>query len=315
MTLRGYDYAGGRPTGAQIKSAGGSFVCRYLTDGGSGLPGKQLQEWEVGSMHDAGVAIVANYETTADRMLSGYAGGHDDALWASNYVASVGIGGAPIYFSADFDATESQSVTINAYLQGACDAIGKSRVGVYGGYWVVKRAFDAGVATYAWQTSAWSGGNLDQRAHIYQNMNLGYAYIAGVPCDINESLKDDFGQFGGSGTGELDMDEATLKRIIFECLETYCGPGISDGKDNRYQLTGARDLVTSTDAHGNVTVDLQKSFPGLEMLGNRTPADALGAACATLNAIAEKLGVDIEIKGARDPKPDGHGTYVAPSAS
>lgn len=39
----------------------------------------------------------------------------------------------------------------------------------------------------------------------------------------------------------LEMDRAELRKIIFECMETYVGPIGSDVKDIREQLTGSRD--------------------------------------------------------------------------
>jgi hypothetical protein len=39
--------------------------------------------------------------------------------------------------------------------------IGRARVGLYAGYYVIKRAFDAKKITWGWQTHAWSGGHWD----------------------------------------------------------------------------------------------------------------------------------------------------------
>lgn len=72
----------------------------------------------------------------------------------------------------------------------------------------------------------------------------------------------------------LDMDEATLKRIIFECLDVYVGPGISDGKDTRQQLTGGRD---------------KGEYPGHAQLDNRTLVDGVAA-----------IGAKMELPGFED---------------
>lgn len=301
--MKGFDYAGGRPSGLAIKQAGGGFVCRYLTDGGSGLPGKQLQGWEVGDMHANGVQIVANFETTADRALDGWQAGHDDAVYSDNYTRGVGLAGTPIYFSVDFDVSPGQQNAINAYFQGAAAAIGVGRVGGYSGYWTIKRLFDAGLITYGWQTSAWSGGNLDPRAHIFQDANAGYAWISGVQCDIDQSLKDDFGQFNPNGEDMPlnQQDKDWIVGAIYTCLETYVGPIGSDVKDLRFQDVGSRDLVyVNNDPKQGI--DLEKSFPGLPIFGNRTRDDVIAA-------MAQRLGVP----GAFDPKPNGDGKVVAPT--
>ena len=46
-----------------------------------------------------------------------------------------------------------------------------TRTGAYGGYYVIKRAFDAGKITWGWQTYAWSGGQWDARAQFRQTSN------------------------------------------------------------------------------------------------------------------------------------------------
>ena len=45
-----------------------------------------------------------------------------------------------------------------------------------------------------WQTYAWSGGLVEPRAHVLQFSNS--HNVAGVDCDYNHSLKEDFGQWG-----------------------------------------------------------------------------------------------------------------------
>lgn len=191
--MYGLDYAGGLPGGAAIREAGYGFVCRYLTPGGPGLPGKLLTAWEYADLQDNGISVVVNFETTADRMRSGYAGGRADAQDA--HPVAVGCGHPdwkPIYFSSDWDATPGDQPVIDDYLRGAASVISLPRVGDYGSFWVVKRCLDNGTATWGWQAAAWSGGNREPRAHIYQHIQT--VTVNGVPCDVNEALQPDFGQ-------------------------------------------------------------------------------------------------------------------------
>lgn len=212
--LQGADYAGGRISGAELKKAGITFVCRYLTDGGKGLPGKQLLAKEFEDLQANGIAVVFNWETTANFMLGGAEQAKRDAPEALSYIRS--LPGAPkdpvIYFSADWDASPAQQVPINAYLAAAGEVLGgPDKVGIYGGYWPVSRALNAGVCKYAWQAEAWSGGNVDSRISIMQRNGLGYKYIAGIPTDVNEAHTDDFGQWPsvnntGGKVPNLDQD-------------------------------------------------------------------------------------------------------------
>jgi hypothetical protein len=193
MTMLGLDYAGGRPSGAAIRAAGYSFVVRYLTDGGPNLPGKLLTPTEYRDLQSNAVAVVVNWETTADRMRAGRAAGIADAQSADTTARSVGHPeDRPVYFSCDFDATANDQLVIDEYLRGAATIIGPSRVGIYGGYWPVSRALNNGTAAWAWQTGAWSGGNVGPRIHIYQR--IGTVIVGGVECDVNEARQPDFGQ-------------------------------------------------------------------------------------------------------------------------
>jgi hypothetical protein len=197
--LLGLDYAGGRPGGAAIKAAGFSFVVRYLTSGGVELPGKLLTPAEMADLAAHDVMVACNYEKAADRMLDGYAAGVSDAQEATAVCLSLGHPSThAAYFSADFDATPAQQAEIDDYLRGCASVIGLDRVGIYGGYWVVKRCLDNHTATWAWQGSGWSPRNpdgsvlIDHRAHIFQR--LGTVTVGGVECDVNEALQPDFGQ-------------------------------------------------------------------------------------------------------------------------
>lgn len=166
--MEGIDYSfGNGTTAAQMKNAGKGFVCRYLSGGGS----KDIDKAELGNLLHAGLAVVLVWETSGTRMEGGSAAGHADAEKAHSQANDLGVGGIPIFFAADWDATPGQQGEINAYLDACAAVIGKARVGLYSGYYPMKRAFDAGKIKYGWQTFAWSGGLWDSRAHIHQYKN------------------------------------------------------------------------------------------------------------------------------------------------
>lgn len=205
--MYGLDYAFS-PTGAAsfwaspawigaLKTAGVKFVCRYLSPYSTNdANGKNLTAAEAAALKAAGIAIVVVFESTAGRMKAGYAAGTADAQHSDAVVKALGMAGIPVYFAADWDATPGDQTAINAYLDGAASVIGRARVGIYGGYYPVKRALDAGKATYAWQTLAWSGGQWDSRAAIRQNLQV---KLAGAFVDPNNTYKADFGQWPRPG--------------------------------------------------------------------------------------------------------------------
>lgn len=199
------DYAGGQIAGADLVAAGVTGVCRYVTSGGTQLPAKQLTAHEFADLIANGLDVVFNWEAGATNMLDGAAQGTADAQAALANIRA--LPGVPanyqpvVYFSADFDATPDQQTPINAYLQAAAAVLGGPQfVGIYGGYWPVSRALDAGVCDWAWQTEAWSGGNVDSRINIMQRNGLGYQTIGGVQADIDEAHTDNFGQYAPTNT-------------------------------------------------------------------------------------------------------------------
>lgn len=220
----GLDYAAGRPAASAIRAAGFDFVVRYLSEGGAALPGKILTPAEADDLRAHNISIVSNWETTAARMLDGYGAGVTDArAGLARVLRCGGRPDRPIYFSADFDATPPQQEPINAYLDGAASVLGRANVGIYGGYWPLSRALDAGVATWAWQTIAWSGGNREPRAQLFQTGLQ--VVIDGVECDVNETDHMDFGQW------DIEPEEQDLTpeqdEILRDIQIQLRGPGLA----------------------------------------------------------------------------------------
>lgn len=212
----GFDYSWSRPDPAQLRAAGAQFVCRYLSND----PGKNLTASEVKALVGAGIAVVCNWESTATRANDGgFTGGAADAAAALAQARACGIpDDRPIYFSVDQDTTVGPKIT--AYFQGIASIIPRSRIGVYGGYQVVKGCLDAKLASWAWQTYAWSGWptRWDPRANIRQVENS--LKIGSADVDRNESQTLDFGQYPGVhnpnvDTGDISMaDAASLEKEI-----------------------------------------------------------------------------------------------------
>lgn len=285
--MLGIDYAGGRPGGAAIKTAGYGFVCRYLTDGGPGLPGKLLTPVEYRDLQSSGISIVVNFETTADRMLAGFDAGVQDASGADTVVRALGHpSDRPIYFSADFDATPAQQAEIDDYLRGCASVIGASRVGVYGGYWVVKRCLDNHTARWAWQTGAWSGGNIDPRIHIYQR--IGYVTVGGIQCDVNEARQADFGQHPHPGA-DMTPDEHNMLAQLHDALLNL---QTSRVPDSTYQETSPGYLlnVDSVTWRTGQALDLQ---PGGDTLWYSATLSKLAAEIEALSSQVSALKADI----------------------
>lgn len=238
--IQGIDYAWGRPGPAAIKKRGCQFICRYLANQTSG---KVLTRAEADLMSKNGIWLVVVWETTASRALAGHVAGIADAKVAKAKAKALGMpDDRPIYFAVDFDASSGQQKTINAYLDGCAVVLGRDRVGMYGGYWPIKRAFDANKMKWGWQTYAWSGGRWDLRAHIQQYKNE--VRINGVDCDLDRAIKEDYGQWKvGVSPKEDDVTSDDIKKIVRAILDAgYNARGdkvreaLQSSKDNTEKL-------------------------------------------------------------------------------
>lgn len=170
--LEGVDYSWGYFKGLapKLKRSKKHFVMRYAYTG----EGKEITASEVKELKKAGLGIGIVHQITKKdfRPLEGFKAGQTDARTARQSVHDVGLSSKmPIYFSVDFEASAAQQVKINQYLKGAASVLGKDKVGVYGGYFTVARALNAGIVKYAWQTYSWSKGKWDPRAQIRQYKN------------------------------------------------------------------------------------------------------------------------------------------------
>lgn len=214
------DYSWARPGVANIKNAGYIGVMRYLSYDNTG---KTVSRAEADEIRGAGLKLGLVWENAANRVKGGAAAGASDAQEALRQANALGHTGV-IYFAIDYDAPESDQQAINDYFQACATVIGKDRLGCYAGYWPLKRLFDAGIITYGWQTVAWSGGNRESRAHLYQNG--GQVFSGGA--DVNDVLKDNFTE------GEEIMKPT--EQEVYEAFRLFLGHDPANPDEVNYYL-------------------------------------------------------------------------------
>lgn len=190
----GIDYSLARPDPACLASRGIKFVSRYLSPPG-GIA-KDLSREEANALSKAGIMIVANWESYADRAKRGAYAGAADAVDAARMAKEYGMpDDRPIYFSIDFDARGEDLTYAMAYLIGAANKIGVERVGVYGGYRVIEAACEGNRARWFWQTYAWSTYTNEVRwhpaCHVQQYRN--HRTMCGGSVDYNRAIDGDIG--------------------------------------------------------------------------------------------------------------------------
>ena len=257
----GVDYAWARPSPASLRAQGFEFVARYAS---YDTTGKSLTHAEAAALEAAGLDVVLVWEQAADDSLSGYAKGVSDATAAQQQAVADGQpAGRPIYFAIDFDAQVSQQPAISAYFDGVASVIGHGRTGIYGGFPVVKRLFDAGKVTYGWQAYAWSYGMWDGRAQLRQIPGS----VDGGSLDKDQAIADDYGQWGFDDSGPAPAHPLPPT----SCGTIAAGHGLARGEswgscDDRFELAMQTDgnlvlysdgvalWATGTNGKGDVVV-------------------------------------------------------------
>jgi hypothetical protein len=204
---------------------------------------KALRNAEAAELLAAGIPIVSNYESTADRMKGGAAAGHADAL---DLIANWRVLGAPDgltgWFSGDWDVQPSEVSACLDYLHAAADVLGsKSRVGCYGGLRLVAAAADAEFGI--WQTVGWSHDahgvlQWDPRAVVRQTGEQ--RNVGGVDVDVNEIINPS--ALGAWTPGGIDMTPAESQML------TEIHQSAVDFANWQFFSPGGREQVQGTHA-------------------------------------------------------------------
>lgn len=183
----GVDSYGPTPTSLHHE-IGSHFAFRYS----SHQEGKAITKAEYMDNTDADIATVVVFEDGAGNALLGYDQGRNDALFADQQTRAAGRpSGRPLYFAVDEDVTDLDR--LDAYFAGVATVMGKDYCGPYGSAPVCAHFFAQGFKWGA-QTCAWSEGEIDSKAQIYQyaiNMT-----IQGYSIDYDRAYYEDYGQWG-----------------------------------------------------------------------------------------------------------------------
>lgn len=167
VAVLGCDYSFSRPSIGSLQHFGVKFAARYYSFDGNG---KNISGAEARMLMNAGIAPVSVYETTGQEALGGYNAGRSAAMAAAGQAVRAGQPEKTcIYYAVDFDAAPDQRRTVTDYFRGIRSVNGPYEVGCYGSYYVCDDQVRAFPGTFTWQTVAWSGGRIHQKANIYQD--------------------------------------------------------------------------------------------------------------------------------------------------
>ena len=201
----------------QIKAAGFDGALVYVSElrPGATFDFKPVTREYADALRAAGLHVVSCYQygkpgwPTPSDYTRGHDGGVADAQTALRLHATAGgPDSAPIFFSIDEDIDLDTWKTVAVeWLRGINSVLGVDRTGIYGHSracaWaiadgVIGRSTTAG-HWWAWQTKAWSGGEREPRAVLYQAVVVSGSepgvLLGGTHVDVDEVLATDFGQW------------------------------------------------------------------------------------------------------------------------
>lgn len=201
----------------QIKSAGYDGALVYVSElrPGATFDFKPVTREYADALRAAGLHVVSCYQfgkpgwPTPSDFTHGYDGGVADAQTALRlHAAAGGPDSAPIFFSVDEDIdSDTWKSSAVQWFHGINSVLGVDRTGIYGhsrscawaiGDGVIGRSTTPGYR-WAWQTKAWSHGEREPAAVLYQaevvTASDPGALIDGVHVDVDEVLAADFGQW------------------------------------------------------------------------------------------------------------------------
>jgi len=216
--LRLIDFAERLVSPEQIKAAGYDGALVYVSElrPGATFDFKPVTREFADGLRAQGLHVVSCYQfgkpgwpNSPSDFTRGFDGGVADAQTALRlHGAAGGPDSAPIYFSVDepLGADTWKDLAVQ-WFRGINSVLGVERTGIYGGVHELGWAIADGVVghsttpgfRWAWQTRAWSGGQLEPAAVLFQREVVTAtdpgAVIDGVHVDVDDVLAPDFGQW------------------------------------------------------------------------------------------------------------------------
>ncbi|WP_414686256.1 DUF1906 domain-containing protein [Mycobacterium sp.] len=210
--MRLIDFAERRISPDEIKSAGYDGVVNYVSEcrPGANFEAKPITREYANSLRAAGLHIVSNFQygkpgwANPSDFTRGHDGGVADAQTALRlHNAAGGTGSAPIFFSVDDNIDQNTwNGTAVDWFRGINSVLGVGRTGIYGHAhacgWAVRDGVIGNSTSpghrWVWQTKAWSNGEREPTAVLYQGIIEG-PVLNGIKVDVDDVLAPDYGQW------------------------------------------------------------------------------------------------------------------------
>jgi hypothetical protein len=274
------DYSAGFPGAEAIRRAGYAGAVRYI-----GFPDRRkcTTRGEFADFGASAIGMALVFESSATDWRGGFWAGQVSGRRGRDHANAIGFpADRPIYMAIDQDVVSNgEFATMIEYLRGAGTSLGGPQAtGVYGEADVIDRARDAGVASWFWQTAAWSHGRRTT-AHLFQH--VGTITVGGVGCDINDVLVPDWGQHNAE-------DDMPSVNEIVEAIKNQVLAGDWRFEDNRNPMDISRQTLSNsfaTDAKVDALIlKLDALFATVSDDESSVLAALTGARAEILSAVA-----------------------------
>ncbi len=201
----------------QLAAAGYAGAVVYVSESrpGANFDFKPVTREYADALRASGLHVVSNFQygkpgwPTPSDFTRGYDGGVADAQNALRlHGGAGGPASAPIFFSVDDDIDlDAWKSLVLAWFRGINSVLGVERTGLYGHAhacaWAIADDVIGTSSTpghrWAWQTRAWSRGEREPAAVLYQSAVFTASdpavVLGGVHVDVDDVLAADFGQW------------------------------------------------------------------------------------------------------------------------
>ncbi len=159
--IYGADFSYARPDPVAMRNAGHTFAVGYISRNSR----KCFADWR--RYADAGLGVAFVFE---DAAIPDFGAGPADSQFCEQWMRANGVPmDAPLFFAFDADLPTGQFGLAAAYGR-AFNLATNSPVGPYGKYSLIEALVTPGQQPMqlGWQTAAWSGEQLSQKANLYQ---------------------------------------------------------------------------------------------------------------------------------------------------
>lgn len=266
MSPDAFDYSWARPSPPDMAAAGVKVAMRYLYSAGKGVDAA-----EVRALHAAGIGVGLNYEAQSGNHLLGARQGAVDSDAARAYAGRLGApAGVPIYYSCDAEVTPATMPRVLDYLRAADHRDHPARC-------YAQASVCTAFGRPAWQTIAWSYGDMSPRAVLYQ-----YAInqdFRGSAVDYNRIIDIDRLEPWWPAGSEHDMP--TVKEIAAAVWAEHLTDGATDQAAGAWLKQARNRAVTAAAVADAVLAKLPPASGGAAI----TRADVRTATEAAVRAV------------------------------